>query len=66
MRASSNCPRVESSSSPPPPPPSSGDPTTKEYVDPIVMVDPLPTSSSADASLRSMLETVMTVQATQG
>ena len=68
MRASSKHPRVESSSGapPPPPPPSLGDPTTEEYVDPTTAVDPPPTFSSIDAYLRSMLETVMTVQAAQG
>ena len=36
MRASSKCPRVESSSSVSPSPPhSSGDPITDEYVDPV-------------------------------
>ena len=47
-------------------PPTSGDPTAEEYVDPTTVVDPPPTSSSSDASLQSMLETVMTVQAAQG
>ena len=66
MRASSKHPRVESSSGAPPPPPSLGDPIAKEYVNPTAAVDPPPTSSSGDASLWSMLETVMTVQAAQG
>ena len=66
MRASSKRPRVESSYGAPPPPPSSGDPTTKEYVNLIAVVDPPSTSSSGDASLRSMLETVITIQAAQG
>ena len=65
MRASSRCPRVESSSGAPPSPSSSGDPTAKEYVNPIATIDPPLTSSSSDAFLRSMLETVMTVQAAQ-
>ena len=66
MRASSKCPRVESSSSAPPLPSSLGDPTAEEYVDPTATFDPPPTSSSSDASLWSMLKTVMTVQAAQG
>ena len=62
MKASSKRPRVESFvGAPPPPPPSSGDPIAEEYVDPTIAVDPLPTSSSGDASLQSMLETVMIV-----
>ena len=66
MRASSKRPRVESSSGAPPPPPSSGDPTAEDYINPTAAVDPPPTSSSSNASLRSILKTVMTVQATQG
>ena len=66
MRASSKHPRVETSSGAPPPPPSSGDPTAEEYVDPTATVDPPSTFSSSDASLWSMLETVMTAQAAQG
>ena len=62
MRASSKHPRVESSLSvAPPPPPSSGDPTAEEYVDPMIVVDPSP-STSGDSSIRSMLDTVMTIQ----
>ena len=63
MKASSKRPRVESSSSvarPCPTPPSSGDPIAEEYVDPIAAVDP-PPSSLSDSSIRSMLDTVMTV-----
>ena len=64
--ASSKCPRVESSSGvAPPPPPSFGDPITKEYVDSTVAVDP-PPFTSGDSSIRSMLDTVMTVQAAYG
>ena len=66
QKASSKCPRVESSSSAPPPLPSSGDPTTAKYVNPTAAVDPPLTSSSSDAFLRSMLETTIIVQATQG
>ena len=46
-------------------PPTFGDPTTEEYVDPTSAVDPLP-SSLSDASLRSMLDIVMTIQAVYG
>ena len=67
IRASSKHPRVESSSgtAPPPPLPSSSDPIAEEYVDPTVAVDP-PPSTSGDSSIRSMLNTVMTVQAAHG
>ena len=68
MRASFKRPRVESSCGAPPPPPppsSSGDPTTDVFVDPIVAVAP-PPSTSDDSSIRRMLDTVMTVQATHG
>ena len=64
MKASSKCPRVESSTGAAPRPPS-GDPTAEEVVDPIAAVDPL-ASSSSDSSLQSMLDTVMTVQAVHG
>ena len=66
IKASTKCLRVESSSGatpPPPPPPSLGDPIAKEFVDPTAVVDPRP---SSDASLQSMLDTVMTVQAAHG
>ena len=49
MKASSKCPRVESSTGASKPPTSS-DPTAKEYVDPTAAVDP-PLTSSSDASL---------------
>ena len=66
MKASSKHPREESSSgAAPPPPPSLGDPTAEEYVDPTTAVDP-PPSTSGDSSIRSMLDIVMTVQATHG
>ena len=42
--------------------PPSGDPTTEDFVDLIAVMDP-PHSSSGDSFIRSMLETVMTVQA---
>ena len=66
IRASSKRPRVKSSSGvPPPPPPFSGDLTADAYVDLTAVVDPLP-STSDDSSIRCMLDTVMTVQATHG
>ena len=46
-------------------PPTFGDPTVEAFVDPTTAVEP-PTSSLSDASIRSMLDTVMTVQATHG
>ena len=66
MRASSKRLRVESYSGVvPPPPPSSGDPTAEEYVDSTATTAP-PPSTSDDSSIRRMLDTVMTVQATHG
>ena len=64
MKASSKCPKVESSIGASRSPTSS-DPTTEEYVDPTATVDP-PHSSLSDASLRSMLDAVITVQAAHG
>ena len=46
-------------------PPTFGDPTVEAFVDPTTAVEP-PASSLSDASIRSMLDTVMTVQATHG
>ena len=65
MKASSKRPRVESSSGAAPPLSSSGDPTAKEYVDLTAVVDP-PPSTSGDSSIRSMLDTVMTIQVAHG
>ena len=70
MRASSKCPRVDSSSSgapPPPPPPlsTSGDPAADAYIDPTAAAIP-PPSTSDDSGIRHMLETVMTIQAAHG
>ena len=64
MKASSKRPRVESSIGASRPPTSS-EPSAEEHVNPTTVVDP-PPSSSSDASLRSMLDTVMTVQAAHG
>ena len=60
MKASSKRPRVESSTGASSHRPSSGDPTTEQFVDPTIAVDP-PPSSLSDSSIRSMLDTVMTV-----
>ena len=65
LKASSKHPRVEFSTGDASRPSSSDDPTTEEYVNPIAAVDP-PSSSLSDSSLRSMLDTVITVQAVHG
>ena len=64
MKASSKHPRVESSIGASRPPTSS-DPTIEEFVDPTSAVKPH-ISSSSDASIQSMLDTVMPVQAAHG
>jgi len=64
MKASSKCPRVESSIGTSQPP-TFGDPTVEEYVDPTAAIDP-PPSSLSNASLRTMLDTVMTIQVVHG
>ena len=64
MKASSKRSRVESSTSASRPP-TSGDATTEEFVNPTAVVEPL-AYSSRDAFIRSMLDTVMTVQAVHG
>ena len=61
MKASSKRPHVESSSSVVSHPPSSGDLTVEEFVDPTATID-RPPSTSGYSSIRSMLDTVMTVQ----
>ena len=65
MKASSKCPCVDSSTCDASRPPPSGDPSTEEFVYPTAAIDP-PPSSSSDASIWSMLETVMTIQAAHG
>ena len=67
MRASSKCPRVESSSGAPPPshPPSSGDVAADEFIN-LTAADAPPPSASDVASIRCTLDTVMTVQAAHG
>ena len=64
MKASSKSPRVVSSTGASRRP-TSGDTTVEEFVDPTVAVEPL-ASSSSDASIQSMLDTIMTVQAAHG
>ena len=65
MRASSKCPRLESSSGapppPPPPPPPIGDPAANAYMDLIAAAAAPPPSTSDDLDICRMLETVMTV-----
>ena len=65
MKASFKRPRVKSSIGATSQPPSSGDSTTEEFVNPTAIVDP-PSSSSSNASLRSMLDTIITVQVAHG
>ena len=68
MQASSKRPRVESSSSapPPPPPPSSlGDSASDAFIDSTATADP-PPSTLDFVSIRRMLDTIITVQATHG
>ena len=65
MKASSKHPRVESSSSVASHPPSSNDPTAKEFVNPTATIYP-PPSTSGDSNIRSMLDTVITIQAAHG
>ena len=65
MKTSSKRLRVKYSTSAASQPPSLGDPTTKAYVDPTAAIDP-PPSSSSDSTIRSMLDIIMTVQATHG
>ena len=67
MRASSKCPRVDSSSSGAPHPPlsTSGNPTVDAYVDPTATTVP-PPSTSNDSDIHHMLQIVMIVQAAYG
>ena len=65
LKASSKCPRVKSSTSDASRAPPSSDPSAEAYVDPTATVDP-PSSTSNASSMRTMLDTVMTVQAVHG
>ena len=69
MRASSKCPRVDSSFSgapPPPPPPStSGELAADAYVDPTTAIAPPPSASNV-FNIHHDLDTVITVQAAHG
>ena len=65
MKASSKCPRVESSTGDASQVPPSSDPSTKACVDPTAAMDP-PPSTSSNSSLRAMLDNILTVQAVHG
>ena len=65
MKASSKRPKVESSTGDASRPPPSSDPSIEEFVDPTTAVNP-PPSSSSDAFLQSMLDTILIVQVTHG
>ena len=65
LKASSKCLRVESSIGDAYQALPFGDPSTKAFVDPIAIMDPAPSTSSA-SSMRTMLDTVLTIQAVHG
>ena len=65
MKASSKRPRVESSTGDTFEAPPSRDPSAKDFVDPTADVDLSPRTSSS-LSMRTMLETCLTVQAAHG
>ena len=65
LKASSKRPHVESSTSDASQALPSGDPSAEAYVDPTAVVDP-PPSTSSDSSLRTMLDTVLTIQSAHG
>ena len=65
MKASSKRPYIKSSIGNASLSPPSSDPSAKAYMDPTAIVDP-PPSTSSDSSLRTMLDTVLTVQAAHG
>ena len=65
MKASTKCPHVESSIGDASRAPLSSDPSAKAFVDPTAVVNPTPSTSSA-SSIRTMLDTVLTVQAAHG
>ena len=66
MRASSKCPRVETSGVAPPPPSSTSDTTAEESIDLAAVAAIAPPSTSDVSNIRHMLETVMIVQAAHG
>ena len=66
MKASSKCPRIESSGVAPPPPSSISDTIAKESIDLAVATTVPPPSTSNDFDIRRMLKIVMTVQAAHG
>ena len=67
MRASSKCPRVESSGVASLPPSSIGDTFVEASIDPAVAVDAVPPPfTSDDSGIRRTLETIMIVQAAHG
>ena len=65
LKASSKRPYVESSIGNASLAPPSSDPSATAYMDPTAILDP-PPSRSSDSSLRTMLDTVLTVQAAHG
>ena len=65
LKASSKCPKVESSTGDASRHSPSVDPFAETYVDPTATVDP-PPSTSSDLSLQRMLDTIMTIQAVHG
>ena len=65
LKASSKCTRVESSTGDASRALPSGDPTVEDFVDPTAAMDP-PPSTSSSLSIRTMLETCLTVQAVHG
>ena len=65
MKASSKRSQVESSIGDASRAPPFGDPTVENFMDPTAIVDP-PPSTSSSSSMRTMLETCLTVQAAHG
>ena len=65
MKANSERPRVKSFTGAAFHPSSSSDPTTEEFVDPTAAVDPQP-FALGDSSVRSMLDTIMTIHTAHG
>ena len=65
LKASSKRPYIKSSIGNASLSPPSSDPSAKAYMDPTAIVDP-PPSTSSDSSLRTMLDTILTIQAAHG